>query len=342
MPNYTPYAHGGPAGHGVIRSTPEAFQVEEVLGFDPEGQGEHVFLWVEKRGENTEWVAKQLARLAGVPPRAVGYAGLKDRHALTRQWFSVHLPGRADPDWSSLNSDSIQILQTQRHRKKLPKGALTGNRFRLSVGLSEVDEDKLEQRLRQITAHGVPNYFGEQRFGREADNVEQARRWFTGLDGKPDRYLSGIYLSAARAFLFNEMLAERVTTDSWDQPLTGDVFMFGRGHSFFTAPEISAEIRQRVAAGEIHPSAPLWGKGEASVSGLVQALEQRIADAHADLCRGLEQQGAEMSRRPLRLMAEHLTWQRNADTLYLEFFLPAGGYATTVLRELLTTNSAPH
>ncbi|TAN46703.1 MAG: tRNA pseudouridine(13) synthase TruD [Methylococcaceae bacterium] len=339
MPEYSPYAHGGPAGHGVIRTAPEAFQVEEVLGFTPEGQGEHVFLWVEKRGENTEWVAKQLARLAGVPPRAVGYAGLKDRHALTRQWFSVHLPGRADPDWTPLNSDSIRILQTQRHRKKLPKGALTGNRFRLSVSLGEVQQDQLESRLQQVAAQGVPNYFGEQRFGREADNVEQARRWFAGLDDKPDRYLSGIYLSAARAFLFNEILAERVMTGSWNQALTGDVFMFGRGHSFFTAPEITDEIRQRVAAGEIHPSGPLWGKGETPVAGLVQALEQRHAGGHADLCGGLEQQGVEMSRRPLRLMAEQLVWQRSQDTLCLEFFLPAGGYATTVLRELLVTSS---
>jgi tRNA pseudouridine13 synthase len=339
MSDTLPYAHGGPAGRGQIRAVPEEFQVEEVLGFEPEGQGEHVFLWVEKRGENTEWVAKHLARFAEVAPRAVGYAGLKDRHALTRQWFSVQLPGRADPDWSSLDSASLRVLRSVRHRKKLPRGALSGNRFRLGVRLAEVQEDMLEQRLRQVAAQGVPNYFGEQRFGRDGGNVEQARRWFSGDGGKPDRHLAGLYLSAVRSFLFNEMLAARVADGSWNQALPGDVFMFSHGHSFFAAPEISEDIAERLAAGKIHPSGPLWGQGESPAQGAELALEQAVTQSHADLCEGLCRHGAEMGRRPYRLLAESLTWQRDGQVLWLEFFLPAGAYATTLLRELLEVES---
>ncbi|BBL70830.1 tRNA pseudouridine synthase D [Methylogaea oryzae] len=314
---------------------PEEFQVEEVLGFEPEGQGEHVMLWVEKRGENTEWVAKQLARFANVPPRSVGYAGLKDRHAVTRQWFTVQLPGKADPDWQAFNSDSVRVLRAERHRRKLPKGALTGNRFRLGVRLGEVDEDVLLERLKQVASQGVPNYFGEQRFGRDGDNVEAARRWFAGDGPRPERHLTGLYLSAVRSFLFNEILARRVADGTWNQGLPGDVFMFGRGHSFFAAPELTPDIVERLASGEIHPSGPLWGKGESPAAGAALALEQTIAAQHADLCDGLLTHDVEMGRRPYRLMAERLGWEREGDTLWLEFFLPAGAYATTVVREIL-------
>lgn len=333
-----PYAHGGPAGHGAIRVVPEEFQVEEVLGFEPDGQGEHVMLWVEKRGENTEWVARHLARFANVPPRSIGYAGLKDRHAVTRQWFSVQLPGKADPDWQAVNSDTVRVLGAERHRRKLPKGALTGNRFRLGVRLAEVDDDVLLERLRQAASQGVPNYFGEQRFGREGDNVELARRWFAGIDRKPERHVAGLYLSAVRSFLFNELLALRVAAGTWNQALPGDVFMFGRGHSFFAAPDLTPDIVERLAAGEIHPSGPLWGKGESPASGAALELEQAVAAQYPDLCEGLLAQGVEMGRRPYRLKAEGLAWERQGGTLWLEFFLPAGAYATTLLRELVAAD----
>jgi tRNA pseudouridine13 synthase len=170
-----PYAHGGPPVTGRIRVEPGDFRVDEELGFEPTGAGEHAFLLVEKIEANTEWVAKRLAGKAGVAPMNVGYAGLKDRHAITRQSFSVHLPGRPDPDWSALAIPGVRVLAASRHEKKLKRGAHRGNRFRIRVRDVDGDRGAVEQRLALIRERGVPNYFGEQRFGRDAGNIAQAR-----------------------------------------------------------------------------------------------------------------------------------------------------------------------
>lgn len=128
-----PYVYGSPSGTGVIRSQPADFMVKEQLGFEPSGTGEHVFLQIEKTGENTDYVARLLARFAKVRQRDVGYAGLKDRHAVTCQWFSVWLPGQAEPNWAELASDNLKILHTIRHARKLKRGALAGNHFQIII-----------------------------------------------------------------------------------------------------------------------------------------------------------------------------------------------------------------
>src|SRR5690606_6499281 len=155
----------------AIRSRPDDFIVEEMLGFEPSGQGEHLFLTIEKRGANTHWVAQQLARWAGIPEHAVGYAGLKDRHAVTRQAFTLHLPGREEPALESLAIPGVDALAVHRHQRKLPRGALRGNRCTLTLREVAGDADAIEQRLCQVASRGVPNAFGEQRFGRDAGNV---------------------------------------------------------------------------------------------------------------------------------------------------------------------------
>lgn len=331
-----PYAHGGPAGRGLLRQTPEDFTVEEDLGFEPSGQGEHVFLHIEKRGENTDWVARQLARFAGVPPSQVGYAGLKDRHARTLQWFSVQLPGKTEPDWSAFASPAIRVLEACRHNRKLKRGALRGNRFHLNIALQEHDATLLCTRLEALQKDGVPNYFGEQRFGRDGGNLYRARELFAGELTVRDRHERGLLYSTARSFLFNQVVARRVRDGTWNRPLAGDAFMFSSSHSFFRAPKITPDIAERVQRGEIHPSGPLWGLGENPVSSDALQLESEILAEHADLCRGLEAHGLEMARRPLRLLLRDFQWNLETDRLQLEFFLPAGDYATTLVRELVS------
>ena len=197
----------------------------------PSGAGEHAFLLIEKSGANTEWVARRLAEKAGVAPMSVGYSGLKDRHAITRQNFSVHLPGRADPDWSALAIPGVRVLAASRHDRKLKRGVHRGNLFRIRVrdiaGVREV----VEPRLALIRERGVPNYFGEQRFGRDAGNIDNARAMFAGR--RMPRAQAGMALSAARSLIFNAVLAQRVEDGSWDCGLDGEVWMLAGTHSIF-------------------------------------------------------------------------------------------------------------
>jgi tRNA pseudouridine13 synthase len=329
-----PYAHGGPAATGKIKLEPEDFIVEEILGFAPSGEGEHLFLHIRKRGENTDYLARQIAKYAGLPKMAVSYAGLKDRHAIATQWFSVHIPGKREIDWSGLESNAVSVLQARRHNRKLKKGALQGNRFTITVRGLQGERELLEARLASLKAQGAPNYFGPQRFGREGNNLIQAAALLRGELRLRDRNLEGIYLSAARSEIFNQVLARRVAALQWNQALEGDVFMFPDSHSFFSE-DLSPDILRRIASQEIHPSGPLWGKDEPEASGEALAIEAAVAAEHALFCAGLARIGMENGRRPLRLSAADLAWEFPAtDLLRLSFSLPAGTYATALLREL--------
>lgn len=333
-----PYAGGLPSASGVLRRLPEDFQVEEDLGFEPTGAGEHVFLRIRKRGENTDWVARQLARLAGVKPVDVGYAGLKDRQAVTAQWFSVSLPGGAEPDWTRLADESLQVLAVKRHNRKLRKGALKGNWFRLVVRDVQGDRTALEARLRRVAAEGVPNYFGEQRFGNHGGNLERARDLFTGKLRERSPHKRGLYLSAARALLFNEVLARRVREGTWNHSLAGDAMMLAGTHSFFVIDEVDVEIRRRCAEMDIHPSGPLWGKGEPHTRVEARRLEESALAAFESWRRGLERCGLTQERRSLRLEVKDLEWEFSAeDELCVSFRLTAGAYATMVMREIVHT-----
>ena len=226
-----PRAYGGPVLRATLRATAEDFRVEEILGYDADGHGEHVLLWVEKRDANTDWVARELAKFAGVPPVAVGYAGLKDRHAVTRQTFSVQLAGKPDPDWSTLGCAGVAVLAATRHSRKLKRGALRGNRFVLTLRDVQGDPAAADALLAQIAARGVPNYFGEQRFGRAGNNVAQARAMFAGR--RVERNQRSMLLSAARSQIFNDVLATRVERGVWDTALDGEIWSLAGSHSWF-------------------------------------------------------------------------------------------------------------
>ena len=328
-----PYAFGGPVLSARLRVLPEDFKVDERIGFVASGSGEHWLLRVEKRGANTAWAAARLARFAGVAEREVGFAGRKDRHALTRQYFSLPARPGVALDWSGFEDPELCVLEASRHARKLQRGALLGNRFELLLREVSGDHAAAEQRLARIIADGVPNYFGEQRFGHASGNVAKARALFAGRRfGRDQRSL---LISAARSQLFNAVLAARVAAGTWQQALAGDVFQLDRRSAIFGPEPVDDALLARVARGEIHPTGPLWGSGELRSQDETAALERAIVESEPELTAGLASCGLCQERRALRLRAEDLSWRwPTADTLSIEFSLPAGAYATVVLREL--------
>lgn len=329
-----PYVYGGTSGIGKIRSLPEDFIVKENLSFEPSGAGEHVFLRIEKKGENTEYVARQLSRFANVRQRDVSFAGLKDRYAVATQWFSVWLPGKADPDWTQFESESMKVLHSVRHARKLKRGALSGNSFKLIIRDWQGDQEKTISQLELIKANGIANYFGPQRFGNGGQNVNKAMAMFQGA--KAGREQRGIYLSAARSYLFNCILAGRVAQNTWNQAVAGDTYQFDLSHSCFRSDQPDAGIILRLAAKEIHPTGVLWGRGDADVSADALDIEQAVTDAHGQLAQGLIASAVERDRRALRANVQDLQWQFVDGTLLeLGFTLPSGSYATSVLREII-------
>jgi len=330
------YALGTPLASARARTEPEDFRVDEVLGFEPEGDGPHALLCVRKRGLNTQWVAKELARLAGARPVDVGLCGLKDRNAVTSQWFSVNLAGRPEPDWQALNGPELEILSVDRHRRKLRRGAHRANHFQLYLRELRGDIEELGERLLQVARHGVPNYFGEQRFGRQEANLGKASAMFAGTLRVRDRHQRGLYLSAARAMLFNRVLSERIRRRRWDQALDGDMMMLDGTHSIFRVDAVDEAIAARIASGDIHPTGPLWGRGEPLVSAGALELERQSLAGYEAWCEGLASAGLKQERRCLRLSPRDLRWDLSGpQTLELAFVLPAGAYATSVLRELV-------
>lgn len=336
-----PRAHGPVEATARVRAAPEDFRVEEVLGFAADGDGPHVLLQVEKRSANTRWVADRLARFAGAPPRDVGYAGLKDRDAVTVQHFTLPLGTKPGPDWNALALDGVRVLAAARHRRKLKTGVLKGNRFRLVLRELDRPMELLQQKLDLIARRGVPNYFGVQRFGRDAGNVVKAEEMLAGRRRVHDRKLRGLLLSTARSVIFNALLAVRVERADWDRLLPGEVLMLDGSRSVFRSEASDEALAARLVSGDVHPTGPLWGRGELMSQGEARALEEQVAGEHTLLAGGLIQAGVDASRRALRLPVRDLHWQvPDAATLIVEFFLPAGAYATAVLRELVNSGES--
>ncbi|MDZ5601277.1 tRNA pseudouridine(13) synthase TruD [Pseudomonas sp. RP23018S] len=330
-----PVAAGPALGSAVLKAVAEDFQVDEVLDIPLSGQGEHLWLWVEKRDLNTEEAARRLARAAGVPARSISYAGLKDRQALTRQWFSLHLPGKADPDLSRAEDDTLRILKQARHQRKLQRGAHAANGFTLRLTQLKADHAALDARLEQLKVRGVPNYFGTQRFGFEGGNVYGALEWAARQALPEQRNVRSRLLSAARSYVFNQVVAARVADGSWQRAQVGDLLAFTDSRSFFVAGEAEC-VDPRLAELDLHPTGPLWGEGATPASGTPGALEASIGAAHAALCEWLAKAGMDHERRILRLPIGRLTWHYpEPDILQLEFVLPAGCFATVVVRELV-------
>ena len=307
-----------------IKARPDEFVVHEVLAFDFSGDGEHDYLWIEKTGANTEWVARQLARHADVPARDVGYAGLKDRHAVTRQWFSV--PRWNAPDWERLDVEGVALLDRQRHGKKLKRGAHRQNRFAIVMRGDTGDLAALDERLQRIAASGVPNYFGEQRFGREGANLELANAWASGR--RLPRHKRSIAISTVRSYLFNRVLDARVRESSWNRILPGDTVNLDGTGSVFGVDEVDAETDRRCAALDIHPAGQLCGDG-ADPPELLDDCDEWLA--------ALAKARVQAAFRSLRLRVHDLEWSQDPGGLTLRFALGRGAFATSVLREIASS-----
>lgn len=328
---------------GVLRAQAEDFRVEESLGYEACGEGEHAFLAIRKRDLNTVDVARELARFAGVRQVKVGFAGLKDRHAVTTQHFSVQLPGKPDPDWSELDSDQLQVLQAQRHNRKIRRGSLRGNRFELVLRDVQGDKENAEALLQSIASQGVPNYFGPQRFGREASNLYRAATFLAGEGKRPKPEQMRMLFSAARSYLFNRVLAERVAGGTWNKALPGDVMLLAGSNRQFALEAVDAQIEQRIVEHDIHPSGPMPGEAGRTLQVSGKAAETELSALSDELSKewieGLVRRRVNSERRALRLVPEELSWQWLDDiSLQLRFALPAGAYATTLVRELMAAD----
>ena len=316
-------ACGAPIFAARIRTTPGDFQVTEELGFEFTGDGEHDYLWVEKTGTNTEWLARQLAVFADVPAKDVGYAGLKDRHAVTRQWFSV--PRWNSPDWKTLDVDGVEVLDVQRHNKKLRRGAHKTNTFRIVLRGDDLNigVDALEKRIQTIRETGVPNYFGEQRFGRGGSNLALADVWASGK--RLPRHKRSLAISSIRSFVFNELLDVRVQNGTWNTLLPGDTVNLDGTGSVFDVDEVDDELLRRCQEMDIHPAGELIGDGSGT------GPERWLA--------ALAKARVEKGTRSLRLRVDGLEMQTDDGAVVLSFTLGRGAYATAVLREIAQTTA---
>ncbi|MBY4675663.1 tRNA pseudouridine(13) synthase TruD [Marinobacterium arenosum] len=335
LPTDFSYLYGQPAGTALIRTEAEDFQVFEQLPFEPDGEGEHYLVYIRKIGENTDWVARKLARFCHTTPREVGYAGKKDRHAVTEQWFSVKVPIKREVDWTLFNSKTIQVLKAVRHGRKLRLGALKGNRFKLR--LREVSQpDELVARLEQIR-NGVPNYFGEQRFGNDWNNLHSGLALLSGELKERQRHKKGLYISAVRSWLFNRLLSQRIEQGLWQTLLPGDALMLEGSRSCFAADaeQDMAQLLQRLEQRDLHLTGALWGRGEPMAQLDARQWERDQLAPWSELLGGLEQLGLNQERRALRLLPAALAAHAESERQWwLEFELPAGAFATSVLREL--------
>jgi tRNA pseudouridine13 synthase len=324
----------------VLRATPEDFEVDEILGFTAGGEGPHALLRVRKRGANTEWVARELARAAGCKPFEVGFAGLKDRNAVTTQHFTVPRGKRAAEEFAGLKGEGYEVLSAAPHQRKLPRGALEGNRFAITVRGLACDPAAVGERIAQLAAGGAPNYFGAQRFGRDAGNLAQvlfvAAQIARGERPRSrDRSAQGFMLSAARSVVFNAILSARIGDGSWNTLRVGDVANLDSRGSVFAVPTLDAELDKRCAELDIHPTAPLWGEGASLASGDILALEERIAAGFPEALAVIAQERMKSERRALRIRVRDLAYEYTDDVLRLTFALSAGSFATTVLREII-------
>lgn len=340
--------------HAIYKQCPADFIVNELLSMDFCENGEHLWLCLRKTNLNSQYVAKLLAKWADIPVKDVGFSGLKDRHAITTQFFSLRIPKKISPSvdfaqflqqHSALNTDeNLEILAQHWHDKKLQRGTHKFNQFIITLKQVRGDKTAIENQLELIKMHGVPNYFGEQRFGREENNLAQAVALFNKslplkANRPKDKEKISLYLSSARSELFNAILAKRVRENSWQTPILGDVMNLAGSHSFFTPEIIDETITQRLASADIHLTGAMWGMGELQSFGDVAKLEQSVIDSNPDyqlFANGLAEFGLQQQRRALRLLPTDLTWQwLDDERLQLQFVLPAGSFATTILSCLM-------
>lgn len=318
-----------------LKLEPEDFQVSEVLGFEPSGEGEHLFLQIRKNNLTTEALVKDVAKALSVAVRDVGYCGLKDKMAITDQWLSVTWPIK-EPIPSLLGA-SWQVITAVRHNKKLKRGIHQANNFVIRLKNITGDLLQLEENLQTVKQEGFPNYFGDQRFGRSGANVEKAERIFK-REFKCKPFQRSLYYSAARSYLFNHYLSIRVEQRSWNKAIAGDSFNLAGSNALFGPEvEIDEKLQERINVHDIHPVGPLFGEGESRLTAAAFDIEQKVAQVYPVLVKGLQKAGIKIAYRPLRVIPKSLNWHLKKDVCELHFSLPSGSYATALIDQLIKT-----
>lgn len=308
------------------------FVVKEHLGYEMSGEGEFVAIKVRKTDANTIFVGEKLAQFAGIPARNMSYAGLKDRRAVTEQWFCLQMPGGPTPDFSEFQLDGVEILAITRHNRKIRIGSLDGNYFEILLRNAQ-QTDELKLRLKNVERYGFPNYFTEQRFGRDGHNLTQALRWAKGDIQIKDRKKRHFYLSAARSEVFNLVVSERIKQGAADKVLPHDILQLRGSHSWFVADEKEDlnRLQARLTQGDLQLTAPLIGEMIQPAS----TLENEIVQQQQNIINLMKQERLKPARRPLLVQPKDFSWQFEPNGLRLAFYLPAGSYATALVRELV-------
>ena len=321
-----------PKQTALLKAECADFVVKEQLGYDMSGDGEFVAVKVRKTDCNTLFVGEQLAKFAGISARNMSYAGLKDRKAVTEQWFSLQMPGQPTPDFSQFSLEGVEILDVTRHQRKIRIGSLQGNHFEILLRNAE-ETDELKVRLDFLAKNGFPNYFTEQRFGRDGNNLTQALRWANGEIKVKDRNKRSFYLSAARSEVFNLIVAKRIELGLAQQVLNGDILQLNGSHSWFVADESEdlTQLQQRLIQQDILLTAPLIGEEDKSAVD----FENEIFAQHQALFDLMRQERMKAARRPILMQPQQFQWQFEPNGLRLKFYLPAGSYATALARELV-------
>ena len=322
---------------GILRKKPKDFKVTEINDIHLSGTGEHLWLYKEKTGSNTDWVAKQLSNICQVPQRNVAYAGLKDRQAVTQQWFSVQLPKISDrKKIQSALPDNVSILKSDFHSRKIKRGQLQANRFEIVIREIEGDLAGISNNIEQILQNGVPNYFGNQRFGSEMGNIQKCQDWFAGNTKVKSKNLKSLLISTARSHIFNEILASRINNGSWNKPMLGDIVQLDGSHSWFHCKDASTkEIEKRIKQFDVHITAAMYGENQVQSTEDCAFLENKIAKKHTIYHIGFEHFRLKQDRRSMRIIPRNFKFDFRAKDLFLQFELSSGSYATGVIREIV-------
>jgi len=333
--NRFPTVNPAPQIRGNLRTVASDFQVDEVLSFQPSGEGEHLFLQIKKIDTNTDWVARQLQKKSNLTSKDIGYAGKKDRHSISTQWFSLHLPGK-EIAISQLAGDEYEIIKSIRHNKKLRRGSLQENKFEIIIrNMTNKLNDDL---IRKIQELGVPNYFGKQRFGFNGNNLVKADELLNNRIKIKNRNKRGLIISSARSFLFNLQLALRVSDESWLSPVKGDCLMLDRSQSFFVVGEPSVDDVNRLKNADLHISGWLAGKQISGAKNDAEKKENFALAGYYEWLEGLKQLNLDSARRAFRCIPKNLKIEQKEDYAKLTFSLAKGCFATSLIRELVDVN----
>lgn len=348
-PDALAYVAGKPAGQAKLKAQAADFRVDEVLGFTPSGSGEHLFIQIRKTNLSTTEVAKLLSKQLRIPGRSIGYAGMKDRRAETTQWFSVVLEEAREAGLDRLQQAGLEILQLHRNSRKLKTGSHKANAFTIMLRGFTGSQEEVDLRLARLQELGVPNYFGQQRFGRELSNLKQLQRHVaeqSALEAQ-GRVSRGMLYSAARAWVFNHLLSRRLQMGNWNRYLEGDVLnLAGTQRSFVVDPGAWDDtLQRRLEELDIHITGVLPGEqseqDKYATRGEPADIETVVLEEFASLVAALNRWGLKADRRPLRFRVDDLRWQwLSEQELELAFTLPRGAYATSLLREVCQLTEA--